>query len=269
MKKLLTLLFSLSWLILQADPGGKLYKQGKELYDKGNYREAMPLFNQAITENPERYNSKGNYMIGLCYKKLDACSQALPYFKKAYQSDAQNGGASSLDKFKEQVSYCRSSLQALANVPDPPENNTSSYIQPENPPQQTTPPVTVQPTVRPEKKHEGSTGLILGVLTVVGLAGVGGGGFLVYRQIQKNKQLASDNKQYHSDQLYNIQEMLFDDMTWQKYSEQYGNAPVSNIRNSWQLEYAQLVESKDEVGINQLLRKIRQLETSPQTVFGA
>ncbi|MBC8109476.1 MAG: hypothetical protein H7Y04_00290 [Verrucomicrobia bacterium] len=247
----LTIMLSLS---VFADPGGKQFAEGKKMYDQGKTTEAITLFEQAIIENPERYNSKGNYMIALCYKKADACSKTKTFFQKAYEADPKTGGASSIDKFKEQLAFCKIAFEDLKNTPARTNTDTEPQTRPE------------EPKVAPqEEKGSGRTALIAGLLTAVG---AGGGGYLIYRQMQKKKQQAASNRSYNSDQLYNASEILFDDLLWQKYAEQYGETDVQRVRSSWQLEYSQLVDSKDELGINQLLRKIRQMEASPTSVFG-
>ncbi|MES2731999.1 MAG: tetratricopeptide repeat protein [Bacteroidota bacterium] len=256
MKHLLTLFFFLAlsgaaWAAL----GGKSFKDGKELYEQGNYQEAMAHFENAIRENPEAYQGKGNYMIALCYKKLDACSQAKSYFKRAIEADPAKGGASSLDKFNEQIEYCRFTIADLHNASDVPATTT--------PAQETRP--TVLPTPSVEKQPSSRVPMMAGIAALVLL--LGAGGYFGYKKMLQNKEAAADTRSYASDQLYNISEILFNDALWLDYAKKYGENNVQRIQNSWQLEYAQLTENKDEVGINQLLRKIRQLESSPASVF--
>jgi tetratricopeptide (TPR) repeat protein len=260
MKHLLTLFFFLAlsgaaWAAL----GGKSYKDGKDLYEQGKYREAVSLFENAIRENPEAYQGKGNYMIALCYKKLDSCTQAKPYFKRAIEADPAKGGASSLDKFNEQIEYCRFSMADLKNASDVPLPTTAATAPETKPTTLPTPISSVQ------KQPSSGIGFKLGIAALVVL--LGAGGYFGYKKMQQNKEVAADTRSYASDQLYNISEILFNDALWLDYANKYGESNVQRIQNSWQLEYAQLTENKDEVGINQLLRKIRQLESSPASVF--
>lgn len=256
MKHLLTLFFfvalsGLAW----AAPGGKSFKDAKDLYEQGNYQQAIALFENAIRENPEIYESKGSYMIALCYKKLDACSQAKPYFKRALEADPAKGGASSLDKFNEQIEYCRFSVQDLQRAEDLPITTA--------PTQQDRPTALPAPSVA--KQSSSRAPMMAGVAVLVVLLSVGG--YFGYKKMQQNKEVAADTRSYATDQLYNISEILFNDALWLDYATKYGESSVQRIQTSWQLEYSQLADSKDEVGINQLLRKIRQLESSPASVF--
>jgi hypothetical protein len=116
----------------------------------------------------------------------------------------------------------------------------------------------------PEKPTGDNTWLIISALAT---AGAGGGGYLIYKNLKQNKQRAASDESYQSEQLYNISEILFDDNLWLKYSNEYGEENVQRIRTNWQLEFAQVNENKEELGYNQLLRKIRLLETNPSTVF--
>jgi len=248
--------------IAMADPGGRSFKEAKDLYEKGQYRDAVKLFEQAINENPEKYSSKGNYMAGLCLKKMDACSEAKVYFRKSYEADPNTGGASSLDKFKDQLKYCKITLDELKNYTST-NHNPHINTQPDvisNPSN-----ITTNTSPKPVSKS-GGFGFVWIILLVVAL---GAGGYWLYNKNKQNKEIAVENKSYVSDQLFNISEILFDDAVWAKYAEQYGEASVQRIQSSWQLEYSQLVDSKDEVGINQLLRKIRQLDVSAASIFNS
>ena len=259
-----TLLFILITNVISfADPGGKSFKEAKDYYDKGQYREAIKLFEQAIIENPQKYNSKGNYMAGLCYKKLDACSEAKVYFRKSYEADPSTGGASSLDKFKDQLKYCKITLDELKTYTNS-NPNTSIDTKQDVAPR----PTVINPPIENQKPATKSGGFSFFWIVIIIIA-IGAGGYYIYNKNKKSKEVAVENKSYMSDQLYNISEILFDDAVWAKYAEQYGEDAVQRIQSSWQLEYSQLVDSQDEVGVNQLLRKIRQLDASPASVFNS
>ena len=243
------LLLTNAWAV----PGGKIFAEGKKQYDAGQYQAAIAIFEQAISENSAVYASKGNYMIALCHKKLDRCSQAAAFFRKALTADPATGGASSAAKFDEQVKACNLSRAALAAAEEPP---------PSAPPQ-----VQPAPAVAKEEEKKRFSPVILLALSSVAIALLAA--FMVRRRKQRQQveQTNAEGDAYLKEQLFNIQEILFNDALWSDYAQRFGEDAVSRVRTSWQLEYSQLVTSGSAVGTNDLLRQIRQLELSPASVF--
>jgi tetratricopeptide (TPR) repeat protein len=244
-----------------ASLGSKTFKEGKALYDQAKYEEAITLFKQCIVENQKDYGAKGNYMIALCYKKLDRCSKAGMYFKLALSMDADKGGASSMDKFEEQLEACNLTKASLDNISVTEEEN-KPLEQPTNVKKVEEKPLVVEPT---EKKERTSVVLwvIAGILMFVGLSTTF---FYVIKKKKEQVELqAMDDS--GTDDLYKISNVVFNESLWTNLASQFGQDKVDRLRLDWQEEYAHLVENKNPIGIREMMRKIKTLEVNPQKVF--
>lgn len=107
----------------------ELFEAGKSLYEQKKYSKAREYFQDAVNKDPKQYGGKGNYHIALSYVKQKNCLDAKEYFAKAFKQDSVAGGASSKDKFIEQLSKCNFSINDLkiesGNQPQitPPQKN--------------------------------------------------------------------------------------------------------------------------------------------------
>lgn len=224
-----------------ASPGSKTFKEGKSLYEAGKYEEAISLFQQCIQENPTDYGAKGNYMIALCYKRLDRCSKAAVHFKLALSLDAEKGGASSMEKFEEQLNACRLTKESLANI-SPPELTENQSAKQTN----------------------------YSLIWILGIISVGGIVLLVFVFVKRKRAEQQEIKKVDeqgTDDLYKISEILFREAVWLKVANEFGKERTERLQVHLQEEYSHLVENKNPIGIRDLLRKVKYLETNPQKVF--
>jgi len=58
--------------------------QGVALYNKGDYRQALPFLEKAVTENP--YDGTSHYYLGLCYQAAKQNGPARQHFQYVLQS---------------------------------------------------------------------------------------------------------------------------------------------------------------------------------------
>lgn len=224
---------------LSASPGSKTFKEGKALYETGKYEEAIALFKQCIIENPEEYGAKGNYMIALCYKRLDRCSKAASYFKLALSLDAEKGGASSMQKFEEQLNACKLTKEALASVPLPEEAIATA-------------------------SEATWLGWVLGMVVVGGIAiSI----VLIIRKKQHHRREIQQLDNQGTDDLYKIGQILFNEAIWLELTNRFGKDRTERLQIGLQEEYSHLVENKNPIGINDMLRKVKYLQTNPQKLF--
>ncbi|GAB4333756.1 MAG: hypothetical protein OHK0038_10110 [Flammeovirgaceae bacterium] len=244
-----------------ASLGSKTFKDGKALYEQGKYKEAIALFKQCITENQKDYGAKGNYMIALCYKKMDRCSKAGMYFKLALSMDSEKGGASSMEKFEEQLQACNLTKASLDNI-SVTEDNTEQIITPDNSKKIDEKRLVVNPVEGGEKSSP-FLWIILGILIFVGISTT------VFYVIKKKKEQAElqTMEENSTDDLYKISNVVFNDSLWTNLTAQFGKDKVERVHLEWQEEYAHLVENKNPIGIREMMRKIKILETNPQKVF--
>ncbi|SFC53240.1 Tetratricopeptide repeat-containing protein [Flexibacter flexilis DSM 6793] len=366
-----------------AAPGGKAFKDGKSYYEQSNYGKAIEAFEKSLSENPEHYAGKSNYMIALCYKKMGECNKAAIFFKKALEGDPDKAGASSMTKFEEQLSDCGLSKATLANISatatatstaaagkDPFLHEYETQIANGNKLVDLTGAFTAEDKelvekqisvleneyklqvrvavskeaigapesmlnslqkagiaaggshlvvlvagdkiyadgtfdknlVRTAKQNAEPEGLkasasrsaqglmaekFLTQLTekehseqksknatnwglwIFGLAAIGGG---VYWVISRRKKVAEETAQQNSQVMSNlsqIQDVLFNDSMWLEYSARYDMERVQQVQTSLQLEYSNLVNSLDPVGVNDLEKRVRQLQNNPDGVFKA
>jgi len=63
------------------------FDAGLELYDKGNYEEAIKQFEEASRIDPE--NTNAVYFIGYSYYKLRNMEKAMEVFQEAYSIDSK------------------------------------------------------------------------------------------------------------------------------------------------------------------------------------
>lgn len=91
MKKLMFLLFVLCLVIsvlpISSAQGGKQggktpFQQAKELYNKGEYQQAIPIFKKVIKENPKKADD-AYYYVGMCKSKMEDYGQAVDSFTQA------------------------------------------------------------------------------------------------------------------------------------------------------------------------------------------
>lgn len=382
---ILFVLFSAA--VAWAAPGGQAYKDGKASYEGGNYGKAIELFQQSLSENPEHYAGKSNYMIALCYKKMKQCNKAGIFFKKALEGDKDNGGASSMTKFEEQLKACNLSKASLAAIAatELPSDASSPVPTGEDPfaheyevqiangqklvdltgvltasdkktiesliedladdnkmqvrvavskGSLSAPDEMVGKLLKASSADGGSNLIVLiagnriysagsslsesvkqraiqqaeplalkavsgrsghGLMaeaflknitevkgeeqatksrsgwfgTFVVLALIGGGVAFIIRRRKQQAQIAAQDNEYATNQLMAIQESLFDDARWFEYSTKYDPARVQQIQTGLQLEFSQLSETKDPIGLQDLQKRIKQLEANPNSVFAA
>lgn len=82
------ILLSISMLFGQdskSPEAGNAYNNGNNLVKQRKYKEAIPLYQKAIQEDSNF--PKAQYMLGICYRKLDDYTKAKTAFKKAIELD--------------------------------------------------------------------------------------------------------------------------------------------------------------------------------------
>jgi tetratricopeptide (TPR) repeat protein len=94
-KKIFICLFSVFFMLLAQYSclanDKELLKQGLELYDKGNYEQAIPTLNQYLTNHPQNYSA--TCLLGMALCKHGDIKEAIKVFNFAtdvdpYRSDA-------------------------------------------------------------------------------------------------------------------------------------------------------------------------------------
>jgi tetratricopeptide (TPR) repeat protein len=384
------LALSLAASVAFAAPGGQAYKEGKSFYEDSNYGKAIEMFQKALSENPEHYAGKSNYMIALCYKKMGQCNKAAIFFKKALDGDSKNAGASSMAKFEDQLKDCGLSKSGLAQIStaeipadavvapavgaDPflqeyamqaangsklidltgaltaddkkilnkqienfADENVSVYLAVSK--SSVSAPDELLQAIGKAAQASASNGDLLVVLVagdkiygklgskkintamikraaqkaepfalkaisdrsgqgvmaekffedlmqqnedsesaatmgswgkgIFALALIGGGVFWIIQRRKKQAEVAAQEENSANEQLGQIQDVLFNDTLWLDYATSYNPDRVQQVQLGLQLEYSQLVESKDPVAINELQRRLRQLQSNPNSIFAA
>jgi tetratricopeptide (TPR) repeat protein len=249
-----------------AYPGGETFKQAKKLYEAGDYYKAMSLYEQCIKENPEVYNSKGNYMIALCLKKLDRCSEAGRFFKRAWLAEPQAAGASSASKFDEQLQACALRREQLEQLED---NGEGIPLQPSANPVETATSkqadTQTQDTHSPGKSdNEFDYTLIFVLSAIAAIAMIVYVGFLQRKKQRLRRMEQAKYDQEANDMLFRISDVLFSDAHWSVLYDRFGQDKVEKQRNNWQHEYIQLSESKNLLGLQQLKAKIDDFKDNPE-----
>ncbi len=88
MKRIIVSLFVFSLILFvsaigaQDEPKSNPYKKAKDLYDKGEYQEAIPLFKKVIKENPKKAD-EASYFLGMCHLKLENYQSSIESFSDA------------------------------------------------------------------------------------------------------------------------------------------------------------------------------------------
>jgi tetratricopeptide (TPR) repeat protein len=126
MKKLsmiVCFLISLSLICAAQTPKGNDFQQGKELYSKGEYQEAIPVFKKVIKQNPKKADD-AYYYLGMCQLKLenyaasaDSFSEALKLRNDNYMQ-ARRGRADAFMKQKNYSAALPDLQQVLASSPE-------------------------------------------------------------------------------------------------------------------------------------------------------
>lgn len=84
----------------------QFFKAADNEYDNKKYQTAIEKYNQALAADSSYKRAGVLYKIALSYQKLKNCDEAKNYFAQAYRANPENGGASSLSKFKEKAQKC-------------------------------------------------------------------------------------------------------------------------------------------------------------------
>lgn len=90
MKKVLQITLGILFLVLSINIYAQQDKEktvlGKKKFESGNHEDALILFNQALTINPE--NAEANFMAGRCYVLSTCCkNEAIDKYQKAFELD--------------------------------------------------------------------------------------------------------------------------------------------------------------------------------------
>ncbi len=106
--------FTLSMqLIAQSNLQKDSYYLKAELsYSNKKYDEAIKNFKLAKAVN-DKDSCTIHYKIALCFNKIQKCDSALVYYKRAWQLNSDNGGASSRQKFIDKLGECGYTLNDL------------------------------------------------------------------------------------------------------------------------------------------------------------
>ncbi|MBC8109474.1 MAG: tetratricopeptide repeat protein [Verrucomicrobia bacterium] len=135
----LPLFFISQVLLAQTDANGFIEK-GNVDYKNKDYQQALAAYRQAL-DFKVKPNKLANihYKIALTFQKLKSCDSAKVHFATALQNDADNGGASAMNKFEEKVKDCGFSVADLQNPGEQPSSNPDNAVtnaaenkQPEN-----------------------------------------------------------------------------------------------------------------------------------------
>ncbi|MCZ2356414.1 MAG: tetratricopeptide repeat protein [Bacteroidia bacterium] len=254
MKKLtLTLFYGiLSLCLVFAKTGKEAFLVGKDTYDSGKYQEAISLFQESITLEPQHYTAKGSYMIALCYKKMNQCDQAKTYFITAWKHSPTDGGASSKAKFQEQVERCNLSFQEITGQTETKTTTTT----PTNIPNNTSP--------NPAPESSSSSWVIIGIVISIAVLVIW---FLRKKNIESQKAITTQEDIQTQLDLKEIYHTAFDDQLWQKLAQQYEPNMVNQTQISWQLNYNSLQTDPNPQSVQDLLMKVRQLKRDPDMIF--
>jgi tetratricopeptide (TPR) repeat protein len=121
--------FSLCLMILvlpvvaQENGKSKAFKKAKNLFEKEQYQEAIPLFKEVIKESPKKADEAG-YFLGMCQLKLQDYQSAADSFSKALKlreddyPQALRGRAEALMGLKNYDAAVLDLKKALASSPD-------------------------------------------------------------------------------------------------------------------------------------------------------
>lgn len=250
-----------------AYPGGETFKKAKVLYEQDDFNAAIHLYKQCIIENPEVYNSKGNYMIALCYKKMDRCSESIRFFKRAWLADSTTGGASSPEKFKEQLEACHITKQKLlAFDENSPEVETVTETELNN---RVTPPEyneqTVSKDYNDESTEENSNYTWLWLT---------GGAFfilvIIYYVVKRNKarrevQETEETTNFRKNELlFRCSDILFSDAYWTPLYDRFGQEIVERKRQEWTEEYSRQSENPNQIAIESLTSDLEDFVKNPE-----
>ena len=66
----------------QDEPKSNPFKKAKELYNKGEYQQAIPLFKKVVKENPKKAD-EASYFLGMCQLKLQNYQSSIEGFSDA------------------------------------------------------------------------------------------------------------------------------------------------------------------------------------------
>ena len=66
----------------QNEPKGNPFKKAKDLYNKGEYQQAIPLFKKVINDNPKKAD-EASYFLGMCHLKLQNYPSSIQSFSEA------------------------------------------------------------------------------------------------------------------------------------------------------------------------------------------
>jgi tetratricopeptide (TPR) repeat protein len=250
-----------------AYPGGESFKKAKALYEQGDYNSALSLYQQCIIENPEVYNSKGNYMIALCYKKMDRCSESIRYFKRAWVADSITGGASSAGKFIEQLEACNISKQKLlAFDENSTEVETATETELNN---RVTPTENNEQTVSKDnndESHEEKSNYTWLWITVGAIFIL----VIIYYVVKRNKarredQETAETTNYRKNELlFRCSDILFSDAYWTPLYDRFGQEMVERKRQEWTEEYSRQSENPNQIAIESLTSDLEDFVKNPE-----
>lgn len=102
MSKIITIFFIVVLFasLVYADEAINYYRKGALYYQRGNYEDAVPLFQKAIDLNTNF--SQAYHFLGLCYVGLVRFEKASDYFYKAlelYRQQRNREGVSEVEGF--------------------------------------------------------------------------------------------------------------------------------------------------------------------------
>jgi hypothetical protein len=82
-------------------------EKGNLAYKNKDYQQALTDYRQALTFKHTPKTTGGiHYKIALTFQKLSTCDSAVVHFRDALNYDPEDGGASSLEKFREKARAC-------------------------------------------------------------------------------------------------------------------------------------------------------------------
>lgn len=220
------------------------YSEGEALYDRKQYGDAIQKFSAALQADSSYKRAATLYKVALCYQKKKDCDEAKRYFSLAYVANPENGGASSLSKFKEKANKCGWSEADVSAVQGGTEQTN----------------VTTNEQAAPQaKKSDSGFSFISFLFSVLS-------GFIVawilYRIYKKTDQSKREKELSQS-----VTAQMFDENMWEILKGKYPVDKVQKVRDLFEQKHQQALTANDAAEIAELNWYLQQLKETPEAFF--
>ncbi|SFC26371.1 Tetratricopeptide repeat-containing protein [Flexibacter flexilis DSM 6793] len=224
------------------DAAKNYYSEGEDLYDRKKYSDAIEKFSAALKADSSYKRAATLYKIALCYQKKKDCDEAKRYFSLAYVANPENGGASSLSKFKEKANKCGWSEADVATATSSAE---ASVTDEQAAPQQ------------PKSKSGFSfVSFLFSILSGFIVAWIL---FRIYKKTNQNK------REKELSQAVTTQ--MFDENTWEILKGKYPADKVQKVRDLFEQKHQQALAAESPAEIAELHWYLQQLKETPEAFF--